>query len=176
MVMPASPRSARWTPATIPVGIALLLLGAWVFLVPLIGPYFNFGFFTSGTWVFSGLHWEMLLAPGIALFAGGLLMLLPASPSASLGGVLAMLAGAWLLVGPSLHPIWSGPITVQTSHPQWLTSLIWIGYFYGTGAIAVYLSGVLHGLLARQPVVYHDHSTIEETPAERREQRVVTHT
>jgi hypothetical protein len=162
--------------AAIPIGTMLLFLGAWVFVVPLVGPYFNFGFFTSATWVFSGLHWEMLLAPGIALFAGGLLMLLPASPSGSLGGVLALLAGVWLLVGPSLHPIWSGPIAVTTHHPQWLTSLVWIGYFYGTGAIAVYLSGVLHGLLGRQPVVYHDHTMIEETPREARRERVVTHT
>jgi hypothetical protein len=144
-----------------------------VFLVPLVGPYFSFGFFTSSTWVFSALHWEMLLGPGLALFAGGLLMVLPAVPSASLGSTLALLAGVWLLVGPSLHPIWSGQIAVATTHPQWLTSLIWVGYFYGTGAIAVYLSGVLHGLFARQPAAYHDEPVIEETPRERRERTVM---
>lgn len=174
MVMREPARPTRWTAAAIPVGVLLMALGAWVFLVPLVGPYFNFGFFTSSTWVFSGVHWELMLGPGIALFVGGLLMVLPASPVSSFGGALALLAGVWLLIGPSLYPIWAGHVAVATSHPQWLTSLLWIGYFYGTGAIAVYLSGILHGMLGRRPVVYHDHTTIEETPLERRE-RVVTH-
>ncbi|HET7571895.1 MAG TPA: hypothetical protein VFJ77_04415 [Gaiellaceae bacterium] len=174
MSTPATPRARRWTPAAIPVGILLMLLGAWVFLVPLVGPYFNFGFFTANTWVFSGVHWEMLLGPGIALFAGGLLMTMPASPVGSTGGLLAVVASVWLLVGPSLHPIWSGTIEVATPHAQWLRSLLWVGYFYGTGAIGLYLSGLLHGMLTRRPVVY-DNTVIEETPSpvERRE-RVVT--
>jgi hypothetical protein len=174
MSTPANRRTTRWTPAAIPVGILLMLLGAWVFLVPLVGPYFNFGFFTSSTWVFSGVHWEMMLGPGLAIFAGGLLMTMPASPLSSTGGLLALLGSVWLLVGPSLHPIWSGQINQATQHAQWLTSLIWIGYFYGTGAIGVYMSGVLHGMLTRRPIVY-DNTVIEETPApvERRE-RVVT--
>lgn len=172
MATPA--RTTRWTMAAIPIGALLSLLGAWVFLVPLVGPYFDFGFFTSNVWVFSTVHWEMLLGPGIALFVGGLMMLFPVSPAGSFGGLLSLLSGVWLLIGPSLHPIWSGPVAVATSHPQWLTSLIWIGYFYGTGAIAVYLSGVLHGLLGRRPVVYHDRTRIEETPHERQERRTFT--
>lgn len=169
MTMHASTRPTRWTVAAIPIGFLLMLLGAWVFLVPLVGPYFNFGFFTSGTWVFSSVHWELMLGPGIALFVGGLFMLLPASPISSLGGFLSLLAGVWLLIGPSLYPIWASHVAVATPHSQWMTSLLWIGYFYGTGAIAVYLSGILHGLLSRAPVVYHDHTTIEETPLERHE-------
>lgn len=173
MVMRGQRQTTRWTPAAIAVGALLMLLGAWVFFVPLVGPYFNFGFLTSSTWVFSGVHWELLLGPGIAIVVGGLLMSLPASASASLGSLLTLLAGAWLLVGPSLHPLWSGHIAVATPHTQWLQSLLWIGYFYGTGAIAVYLSGVVHGMLARVPVVV-DSTVIEETPIDRRE-RVVEH-
>ncbi|HZT53474.1 MAG TPA: hypothetical protein VE995_03755 [Gaiellaceae bacterium] len=153
--------------AAVPLGLFVLLLGAWVFIVPLVGPYFDFGFFTSHVWVFSALHWELLLGPGIALFVGGLLILLPAGGPSSLGGLLALLAGAWLLVGPSLHPIWSSEIAVATHHPQWLTSVLWIGYFYGTGAVAVYLSGVLHGLLGRRPVAYPPRTAIEDAPLER---------
>jgi hypothetical protein len=151
----------------------LMLLGAWVFFVPLVGPYFNFGFFTSSTWVFSGIHWEMLLGPGIALFLGGLLMTMPASPLGSFGALLALAASVWLLVGPSLHPIWSGLVAPRTPHAQWMRSLLWIGYFYGAGAVGVYLSGLLHGMLSRRPVV-EEAPVIEETPVERRE-RVITH-
>lgn len=167
--MPASTVRTRWTTAAIPVGILLMLLGAWVFLAPLVGPYFNFDFFTASAWVFSSLHWEMLLGPGIALFVGGLMLLAPTSPASPFGSVLSLLAGVWLLVGPSLHPIWSGPVAVATSHPQWVTSLLWVGYFYGTGALALYLNGVLHGMLRRQPVAYHDDTMIHEVPIERHE-------
>ena len=48
-----SGRSTRWTPAAIPIGTLLMLLGAWAFFVPLVGPYFDFGFFTDSTWSFS---------------------------------------------------------------------------------------------------------------------------
>jgi hypothetical protein len=174
MAMNERRRTTRWTPAAIPVGVASMLLGAWVFLVPLVGPYFNFGFFTSNTWVFSGIHWELLLGTGIALFVGGLLTTIPSSPLGGLGGLLSLTASVWLLVGPSLHPIWSGQVAIATSHPQWLQSLIWIGYFYGTGAIGVYLSGVLHGLLARRPIV-EDTTVVEEAPPVERRERMVTH-
>lgn len=173
MSMPGPRRTRRWTPAAVPVGMLLMLLGAWVFFVPLVGPYFNFGFFTSSTWVFSGVHWEMLLAPGLALFAGGLLMIMPASPAGSAGALLALAASVWLLVGPSLHPIWSGTIAPRTPHVQWMKSLLWIGYFYGAGAVGVYLSGLLAGMLSRRSVV-EEAPVIEETPIERRE-RVITH-
>jgi hypothetical protein len=174
MDLPESAPRTRWTPAAIPLGLLVLLLGAWEFVVPLVGPYFGFGFFTSSAWVFSSVHWELLLGPGIALACGGLLMLRPAGAPSSLGGLLALLAGAWLVVGPSLHPIWSGPVAVATQHAQWLTSLLWIGYFYGSGAVAVYLSGALHGLLGRRPVVYRERPAIEDAPLE--QERTFSHT
>lgn len=164
--------TTRWTVGAVPVGVAMMLLGAWVFVVPLVGPYFNFGLFTSSSWVFLTVHWELLLGSGIALCVGGLLMTLPATPVSSLGGIVSLLAGVWLLVGPSLYPIWASQPAIATNHPQWLLSLIWIGYFYGTGALAVYLSGALHGMLVRPPVSQQQ-TVIEKTPDEDRE-RVVT--
>lgn len=165
--------TTRWTVGAVPAGIAMMLLGAWVFVVPLVGPYFAFGLFTSSPWVFLTVHWELLLGSGIAICVGGLLMTLPATPISSLGGVVSLVAGVWLLAGPSLYPVWASQPAIATSHPQWLLSLIWVGYFYGTGALAVYLSGGLHGMLVRRPV-YHDQTMIEETPLEDRE-RVVAH-
>ena len=168
-------RTTRWTPAAIPVGILLMALGAWAFLAPLVGPYFNYGFFTDHTWVFSARHWELSLLPGIAIFAGGLLLTVPAAGLGSLGSLLAFVGGAWLLVGPSLFPLWtsSNGVQVTVPHSQLLKSLLWIGYFYGTGGLTMYFSGFGNGLLARRTVV-QDEPVIEETPVERRE-RTVTH-
>src|SRR5262245_59912304 len=103
----AARRTDGWTPAVIPIGVALLLLGAWAFGVPLVGPYFDFGFDSDGTWAFSTRQWELSLAPGMAIFAGGLLLAVPSRAPAWLGGLLAAVGGAWLLVGPSLYPLWA---------------------------------------------------------------------
>ncbi len=54
-----------------------------------------------------------------------------------------------------------------------MRSLLWIGYFYGAGAVGVYLSGALHGMLSRRSVI-DEAPVIQETPVERRE-RVITH-
>ena len=173
MAMTRPRRATRWTPAAIPVGMLLMLLGAWAFFAPLTGPYFDYGFFTGRTWVFSTTHWELLLLPGLAIFAGGLLMTMPASGIGSLGGLLALAGGAWLLVGPSLHPLWSTTVNVVTPHSTGMRSLLWIGYFYGAGGVAVYLSAFAHGLLARRTVV-EEMPVIEETPATTQRERVIT--
>lgn len=166
-------RSTRWTPAAIPIGLLLMLLGAWTFFVPLVGPYFGYGFFTNNTWTFSGIHWELMLGTGILMFVGGLLMTMPAAPLGSFGGLLTLVAGVWLLVGPSIYPLWGARVGIATPHGQTLRTLLWIGYFYGSGAIAVYLSALAHGMLSRRRIV-EEQPVIEETPVERRD-RIVTH-
>src|SRR6185437_7120941 len=71
-------RTTRWTPAAIPVGTMLMLLGAWAFMVPLVGPYFHFGFFTNSTWAFTNeYHLRLCLPAGAAIFAGDLILTMP---------------------------------------------------------------------------------------------------
>lgn len=169
-----SGRTTRWTPAAVPVGIMLMLLGAWAFVAPLVGPYFNFGFFTDATWSFSSRHWLLLLLPGLAIAIGGLMLTMPSRGLGGLGTLLAFAGGAWLLVGPTLWTLWhTGTVHPTTGHSEGMRSLLWIGYFYGTGGLTLYLTGVAHGLLSRRTVV-EDMPVIEETPVERTE-RVVTH-
>jgi hypothetical protein len=174
MAMSRPRRTTRWTPAVVPVGILMMLLGAWAFFAPLVGPYFNYGFFTSTTWMFSARHWELLLGPGLAIFAGGLLLAMPARGLGWLGGLLGLVGSVWLLVGPSVYPLWTagGHVHILTLHVQWMRTLLWIGYFYGAGAVGVYLSAVAHGLLGRRTVV-EEEPVIHETPVDRRE-RVIT--
>src|SRR5215218_4194121 len=97
----------RWTPAAIPLGAVIMALGAWGFFVPLVGPYFNFDFFTTTDWSFSTRHWELLLGPGLVAFAGGLLMTFPKWGFGQLGTTLAIVGGVWFLLGPSLYPLWT---------------------------------------------------------------------
>jgi hypothetical protein len=144
-------RRSGWSVAIAPLGLVLMLLGAWAFFAPLVGPYFNYGFDSDTAWLFSTRQWELSLGPGIAVFVGGLLMLLPARAPAWLAGLLATAGGMWLVVGPSVYPLWAtgfspdGSATMQT--------LKWIGYFYATGALITYFAAFAQGLLSRRTTV-----------------------
>jgi hypothetical protein len=95
-----------WTPAVIVPAVLLMVLGAWVFAAPLVGPYFSFGFDTSSRWRFTSDHWLLSLVPGIALFGAGLLMTVRSRAMGWLAGLVAVAAGVWLVIGPTLHSTW----------------------------------------------------------------------
>ena len=132
--------------------VLLMVLGAWVFFAPLVGPYFSFGFDTSTHWRFSQNHVLMSLIPGIAIFVGGILMMTRSRAVAWLAALLAVAGGVWLVIGPSLHQTWSTTGFQPMAGGSWKTGLRWIAYFYGAGALAVYLGAQAQGLLERATV------------------------
>ena len=144
--------SATWTGAVMLPAVLLIVLGGWVCLVPLAGPYFSFGFDTSAKWRFSQDHLALSLAPGIAIAAGGILMTRRSRAAGWIAGLLAVAGGIWLVIGPSLHPLWSshpfGPLPGDAGR----TAARWIAAFYGAGALAVYLGAQAQGLLERRTV------------------------
>ena len=143
-------RVGGWTPAAIPVGLAIALLGMWVLLVPLVGPYFDFGFHTEETWQFGETHWTLSIAPGLAAAIAGVLMILPTRIGGWILGLVATLAGAWLVVGPSLYPLWTEQTGIEpVGGSETTMALMWIGYYYGPGALILFLSGLNEGLLSR---------------------------
>jgi hypothetical protein len=137
------------TRAVIPIGVLMALLGAWALFVPLVGPYFGFGFHTDETWVFSERHWTLSLAPGLAVMIAGLGMALPNRVARWVFGMLGLLGGAWLVLGPSLYPLWNPGDQIQPiSASETTTALLWTGYYYGVGALVIFLSGLAEGLVA----------------------------
>jgi hypothetical protein len=159
--------TTRWTPKAIPFGLLIALLGAWVIVAALIGPIFNFGFFNDDTWNFSAKQWELQLIPGAVAVLGGLLLMTPSRGSGSFGAFLAFLAGAWLVVGPVVYPLWSSG-DVHTFGSEGMKTLRWIGHFFGPGGLILYFSGYAHGLFSRRTVVQ------ETQVAEPQTQRTVT--
>jgi hypothetical protein len=152
-VQPAPAIETRgWTPAVIIPAVLLMVLGAWVFLAPLAGPYFSFGFDTSSRWRFTNDHWLMSLAPGIAIFAAGLFMTVRSRAMGWLAGLVAVAAGVWLVIGPTLHPTWSTRAFAPLPGSDWKTAARWIADFYGPGALAIYLGAQAQGLLERRGV------------------------
>lgn len=133
-------------------GLLLVLLGLWGALMPLIGPYFHFGFTPDKAWHFtSGRVW-LQVVPGVAVLLGGLMALGSTNRAfAALGAWLAALGGAWFVVGVPLSAVWAdqghirlgqalGNTTRQVS--EQLTLL------YGLGVVSVFLAAVALGRLA----------------------------
>jgi hypothetical protein len=115
-----------------------------------VGPYFHFGFDTSTKWRFSEAHWLLSLAPGIAIFCAGLLMTRRSRAIGWLAGLVAVVAGVWLVIGPTLHSTWSSSGFTPLPGGDWKTAARWIADFYGAGALAIYLGAQAQGLLERR--------------------------
>lgn len=156
-------RPRAWTPAVVPIALALILLGAWAAFAPLTGPYFGYGFDTHTTWLASERQWELDIGPGALVVLGGLLMLVPFRATAWLAALLAVVGGVWLIVGPSVYPLWGTAITPYGS--EHMRVLKWIGYFYGTGALITYLAAFAQGVLSRSGAVRGVAPTVVGGPA-----------
>jgi hypothetical protein len=141
------PQVRTWT--RVLLAMMLMALGLWVFLLPLAGPYFGFGFDTAARWRFSQLHWVTSLAAGIAIFLGGALVMSRRRLLEEIGGLAALAGGVWLVVAPSLHQVWSPTAFAPQPAGAWHSAWLWIAYFYGAGALAIYLAARAQALSRR---------------------------
>jgi hypothetical protein len=145
-------RTRTWTPKAIPFGVLILLLGGWAFAVPLVGPYFNFGFSSDKAWQFSTRQWELQLVPGIVAAVGGFMLATPARGWGRLGALLAFLAGAWLVTGWAFYPVWASG-HVEPYGSDFSRGLRWLGHFLGPGGLVLFLTGATQGLFMRRTIV-----------------------
>lgn len=131
-------------------GFLLILLGAWGALVPLIGPYANFGYTPDRAWAWSSARFWLEILPGAAVVLGGLLLLLAADRiTTSIGGWIAAAGGAWFIVGPALAALLhlgavGTPLGTSTSQRAAET----LALFSGLGAVILFLSAGALGRLA----------------------------
>ena len=137
------------------IGIVLVAIAAWGGVVAFVGPSFDF---TVGnamrSWVWNQSHATLSFAPGLVGVVGGLLMLAALRPGmARLGALLALIAGTWFVIGPTLDPLWhrGGVDAAGTAGSTTMRVLEGIGYHYGTGIAIVLLSAFALGLLAITP-------------------------
>lgn len=133
-------------------GLLLVLLGLWGALMPLIGPYFHFGFTPDKAWHFtSGRVW-LQIVPGIAVFLGGLMTLGSTNRAfAAFGAWLAALGGAWFVVGVPLSALWADHGHTQLGQALGDTNrqvAEQVTLLYGLGVVSVFLAAVALGRLA----------------------------
>ena len=129
-------------------GVLIMLLGIWGALIPFVGPYFDYSFGTNSTWHYTTDRlWLNILPGALALLGGALLVMAATRVAGMMAGWLAVLAGAWFVVGPSVSLTWeSGPGPIgRPLFGSTRQMLELVGYFYGLGALIVALGAFSFG-------------------------------
>ena len=158
------------------VGFLTILVSAWGGIIPYVGPVFGYSADGTGSW-----HWDLAdtvlaLIPGIMGVFAGMVILgetkgLNAGRgrmSLSMAGFIAVLCGAWFVIGPSAWPVitTSGGYFVPASPLHELANVV--GYSLGTGVILASLGGFAIGWAARHqptPTEYVEQDAPVTTPA-----------
>jgi hypothetical protein len=135
-------------------GFLLILLGAWGALIPFVGPYFDFAFAPDQEWTWTTARGWLEVLPGAVTVMGGFLLLSSRNrATAMLGGWLTVLAGAWFVVGRALAgPLGIGDVGTPVAATE--TKRVWLEltYFYGLGALIVFLGAIALGRLSVRSV------------------------
>jgi hypothetical protein len=152
-------------------GLLLVVLGLWGALIPFVGPYFDYSFGVNSTWHYTSDRLWLDILPGALTVIGGLLLIGARTRSAGIfAGWLALIGGAWLVVGPAVSLTWEsgqGPIgrPLFGSTRQMLEL---VGYFYGLGALIVALSAFSIGRFMSRPRVATEAAAVASGPSRRR--------
>ncbi len=161
----ASARTARDRPMRLPrttgalSGIIVMVLGVWGALIPLIGPWFHYAFGSNQAWHVTGNRIWLEIVPGVVALIGGWLLLTSAHRTSGLfGGWLAVIAGAWFVIGPAVSLFWhraGNPIGAPVGgHLRQAIELL--GYFYGLGALIIALAAFAMGRYFSRPRVVEE--------------------
>lgn len=87
-------------------GTLIVLLGIWGALVPLVGPYFDYGYVPDDAWSYDLSRLCLAILPGAGAVLGGLIVVATRERVlAILGAWLAAVSGAWFVVGYALAPL-----------------------------------------------------------------------
>jgi hypothetical protein len=149
-------------------GLLIALLGVWGALVPFVGPYFNYSFGIDSTWHYTADRLWLDVLPGAAALLAGLLLLTARTrTTAALGAWLAILAGAWFVIGPAVSLTWEsglGPIG-QPLYGSTRQMLELLGYFYLLGVSIVALGAFVLGRLVPARVIEPTTTGVERSLA-----------
>ena len=132
-------------------GLALIVLGAWGALIPMVGPYFNWVIGKDDAWDWTAGRWWLSILPGVITVIGGMIMLAALRRrDAALGAFLAATAGLWFVVGPTVSRLWNHGVS-QTGAAHGGTTqqvLEQLTYFSALGAATLALAVFALGRMA----------------------------
>lgn len=124
-------------------GLLLVLAGVWGGLIPFLGPRFDFAYTPAQEWAWTAARGWFEVLPGAAAVLGGLLLIASRNRvSATLGGLLAVLAGAWFVVGPRVAPlVHLGTVGDPVGATERKRAVLELSYFTGLGVLIVLIGG-----------------------------------
>lgn len=133
-------------------GFLTLLLGAWAGVVGYVAPAFSFSADGTASWTWNLAHSLLLLVPGAAAFLAGLMIMvegLSRGPARRMllgvGGLLAAVCGAWLVVGPFAWRVLEGAAFFMSGASPLRELAYWIGYSLGPGGLLLALGAFVLG-------------------------------
>jgi hypothetical protein len=135
-------------------GLLLILLGAWGALIPFVGPNLDFAFTPDQAWLWTDARGWLEVLPGVVAAVGGLLLLVSGNrATAMLGGWLAVIAGAWFVVGRALSgPLGIGDVGAPAAVTDSKAAVLELAYFYGLGALIIFLGAAALGRVSVRSV------------------------
>jgi hypothetical protein len=133
----------------------IALLGLWGALIPFIGPSFDYAIGSTDSWDWSAGRFWLSVLPGVVAIVGGLLLMTSARrPTASLGAMMGVAAGAWFVVGPTVSAWWNDGVSqAGTPHGSTTTQILAeLGWFYALGALILFFAATALGRLSVRSV------------------------
>jgi hypothetical protein len=140
-------------------GTLIVLLGLWGALIPFVGPYFHYAFGGYSTWHYTSARLWLNIVPGAVAVIGGLMLLRASTRVSGLAaGWVALAAGVWFAVGPSVSLLWHHTIyPIGTPAGGYTRQMIeWVGYFYGLGAAIIGLAAFAMGRFVSRPRIVEE--------------------
>jgi hypothetical protein len=140
-------------------GILIVLLGLWGALVPFFGPSFHYAFGGYSTWHYTSQRLWLCIVPGAVAVIGGIMLLRASTRVGGLtAGWVALAAGVWFAVGPSVSLLWHHTIYAIGTPAGGDTRqmLEWVGYFYGLGAAIIGLAAFAMGRFVSRPRIVEE--------------------
>ncbi|HEX3459700.1 MAG TPA: hypothetical protein VHT49_02245 [Acidimicrobiales bacterium] len=166
------------------LGVITLLISAWGGIIPYLGPTFSYSADGASSWSWNLTHTVLALAPGALGILVAFSFLAPLSATGvagrrvglTLAGLVAVVCGAWFVVGPLAWPIVhnTGPYFVTANPLRGLANQI--GYSFGPGLILAACGAFAMGWAVRhnrplgaagadpQPVVPEESAIIRTEP------------
>jgi len=135
-------------------GIVLIALGIWGAVIAFAGPSFDFAYNPDQGSAWSAARGWLEVLPGAVTVIGGLLLVRSTNrATAMLGAWLAIVAGAWFVVGRVVATTLTigeigAPVAPTEAKAAWLE----LTYFYGLGALIIFLGATALGRVSVRSV------------------------
>jgi hypothetical protein len=127
-------------------GLTLIAIGGWAALAPFL--------IAGWDWDVNSVRFLLTVVPGAAAAMGGLLLLSRQARLVTVGGALALAAGAWFVLAPLAYALFVGPELGTLGSGEQIHLLRWIVFFFGAGAVVSFLSSYSLGLVV--PLEFED--------------------